>query len=289
LPAVLVALGRALLAVESLPAAIAELQRALMLDPGHDQARFLTGQAWAQAGEAEKALAFFDQLDDATPGLQAWRAKAQAMQSAGRSDPGYVRHLFDQFSADYDRRMRAELSYAAPEILGDLADLVMPGRQDLAVLDLGCGTGLAGAVFRARARRLDGIDLSPAMVEKARAKNLYDDLVVGDIETALPGSAYDLVIAADTLVYLGDLLPLMRAVRAHLSGDGYFLFTVEAAEEGFAQDFSLGPKRRWRHSETYLRQLAAETGLVLAGLVSASPRREKGEPVAGFAVAFAAG
>jgi len=293
LPAALVALGRALLAAENLPAAIAELQRALRLDPGHDEARLLTGRAWAEAGEAEKALAIFDQLDDAMPGLQAWRAKAQAMQGAERSDPGYVRHLFDQFSADYDRRMRAELSYAAPEILGDLADLVMPGRRDLAVLDLGCGTGLAGAVFRARARKLDGIDLSPAMIEKARAKNLYDYLVVGDIETALSetlrGSAYDLVIAADTLVYLGDLLPLMRAVRAHLSGDGYFLFTVEAAEEGFAQDFSLGPKRRWRHSETYLRQLAPEAGLILAGLVAASPRREKGEPVAGFAVGFAAG
>jgi predicted TPR repeat methyltransferase len=140
-------------------------------------------------------------------------------------------------------------------------------------------------VFRARARRLDGIDLSPAMVEKARAKNLYDHLVVGDIETALSGSAYDLVIAADTLVYLGDLLPLMRAVRAHLAGDGYFLFTVEAVREGF----SLGPKRRWRHSETYLRQLAAESGFILAGLVAASPRREKGEPVEGFAVSFAAG
>jgi predicted TPR repeat methyltransferase len=128
------------------------------------------------------------------------------------------------------------------------------------------------------------------MVEKARAKNLYDHLVVGDIETALSetallGSAYDLVVAADTLVYLGDLLPLMRAVRAHLAGDGYFLFTVEAAEEGF----SLGPKRRWRHSEAYLRQTAAETGFILAGLVAASPRQEKCEPVAGFAVGFAAG
>jgi predicted TPR repeat methyltransferase len=288
LPGALVALGRALLAAENLPAAIAELQRALRLDPGHDEARFLAGRAWAQAGEAEKALAVFDQLDAGMPGLEAWRAKAEAMRSAARSDPGYVRHLFDQFSADYDRRMRTELSYAAPEILGELADLVLPGRRELAVLDLGCGTGLAGGVFRARSRRLDGIDLSPAMVEKARAKNLYDHLAVGDIETGLAGPtydlSYDLVIAADTLVYLGDLLPLMRAVRAHLAGDGYFLFTVETAEQGF----SLGPKRRWRHSEAYLRRLAGEAGFLVAGLVAASPRREKGEPVAGFAVAFAA-
>jgi predicted TPR repeat methyltransferase len=284
LPGTLVALGRALLAAENLPAAIGELQRALRLDPDHDEARFLTGRAWAEAGEAEKALAIFDQLDAGMPGLSVWRAKAEGMRSAARSDPGYVRHLFDQFSADYDRRMRTELSYAAPEILGDLADMIMPGRQELVVLDLGCGTGLAGAVFRGRARRLDGIDLSPAMVEKAREKNLYDHLAVGDIETALSGLTYDLVIAADTLVYLGDLSPLMRRVRAHLAGDGYFLFTVEAADEGF----SLGPKRRWRHSEVYLRQLAAEAGFLLAGLVAASPRQENGEPVTGFAVGFAA-
>jgi len=283
LPAALVALGRALMAAENLPAAIAELQRALRLDPGHDEARFLTGRAWAEAGEGEKALAIFDQLDQGTPGLKEWRGRAEAMQGAQRSDPGYVRHLFDQFSADYDRRMRAELFYAAPEILGDLADMVMPGRRELAVLDLGCGTGLAGAVFRARARRLDGIDLSPAMIEKARAKNLYDHLFVGEIETALPDFPYDLMIAADTLIYLGDLLPLMRAVRARLAGDGYFLFTVETAEEGF----SLGPKRRWRHGKVYLRQLATEAGFVLAGMVAASARRESGEPVDGLAVGFA--
>ena len=109
---------------------------------------------------------------------------------------------------------------------------------------------------------------------------------MGDIEAALAvtGPAYDLILAADTLVYLGDLLPLMRAC-APILADGYFLFTVEAAEE----EFSLGPKRRWRHSEAYLRRIAAEAGLSLAGLVAASPRREEGDPVAGFAVGFAAG
>ena len=287
LPEALVALGRALLAAENLPAAIAELQRALRHDPDHQEARFLTGRAWTEAGEADKALAVFDQLDDQTPGLAEWRKRAEAMKDAAPSDPGYVRHLFDQFSADYDRRMRDELSYAAPEILRDLADLVMPGRQGLTVLDLGCGTGLGGVAFRPRALRLDGVDLSPAMVEKARAKNVYDHLMVGDIETALAesGPAYDLVIAADTLVYLGDLTPLFQNIRARLSGDGYFLFTVEAAE---GDGFAMGPKRRWRHSEAYLRRLAAASGLVLAGLVAASPRREAGVPVEGFAAAFAA-
>jgi predicted TPR repeat methyltransferase len=292
LPAVLVALGQALLAAENLPAAIAEFQRALRLDPGHVEARFLTGCAWAQAGEADKALEIFDGLDRVAPGLDSqllasWTARARAMKDAVRSDPGYVRHLFDQFSADYDSRMRGPLAYAAPEILRDLADMVMHGRSQLSILDLGCGTGLAGAVFQPLAARLDGLDLSPAMLEKARARGIYDDLAVGDIETALaaPGRSYDLILAADTLVYLGDLAPVFRGARSRLTAEGYFLFTVEAAEDGF----ELGPKRRWRHADAYLRTTAAVAGFTVTGLVAAAPRREANLPVAGFAVALAAG
>jgi len=178
--------------------------------------------------------------------------------------------------------MLGQLGYAAPQILKDLADLVMPGRGDLAVLDLGCGTGLAGLLFKPRAARLDGIDLSPAMIEKARARGIYDALIVGDIETGLSGR-YDLILAADTLVYLGDLKTLFAAVAGHLAPGGYFLFTTEAKQ---GSGFELGPKRRWRHGEAYLREAAGEAGLSVAGLVSASPRTESHQPVPGFAVAL---
>jgi predicted TPR repeat methyltransferase len=191
--------------------------------------------------------------------------------------------LFDQFSADYDKRMLVDLRYQAPEILANLFTFVMPGREALSILDLGCGTGLAGQVFKPVAARLDGVDLSPKMVAVARARGIYDHLAVADLETALaePG-AYDLILAADTLVYLGDLGAVFDAVRTKLSPDGYFLFTVERADAAF----ELGPKRRWRHSEAYLRDLAAKNGLSVAGLVAAVPRHEANRPVDGFAVAL---
>jgi predicted TPR repeat methyltransferase len=274
-------LGEALLRAGALPSAIAELQRALRLDPALEQARFLTACAWLEAGEAEKALEIFEVLET-SPEIEALTVRAHAIKEAPRSDAGYVRHLFDQFSADYDARMIGQLAYAAPQILGDLADLVMPGRERLAILDLGCGTGLAGAVFKSKAARLDGIDLSPAMIEKARARGIYDALQVSDIETVRLGT-YDLVLAADTLVYLGDLARLFRTVAGLLLPDGYFLFTTEAKEGG---GFELGPKRRWRHSEAYLREQAGAAGLSVAGLVAASPRTEANQPVPGFAVAL---
>jgi predicted TPR repeat methyltransferase len=282
---VALALGEALLAKGALPAAIAELQRASRLDPALERPRFLTARAWLEAGEAAHALAIFERLEQ-SPERDALISRAKAIAIAPRSDPGYVRHLFDQFSADYDNRMLGQLGYAAPQILKDLADLVMPGRDKLRVLDLGCGTGLAGLLFKPRAARLTGIDLSPAMIEKARARDVYDSLIVGDIETAL-GGEYDLILAADTLVYLGDLRPVFAAVADHLAPGGFFLFTTEAKEgQRGGPGFELGPKRRWRHGEAYLRQAAKTAGLSVAGLVSASPRTESHQPVPGFAIAL---
>ena len=275
-------LGAALLAAEELPTAIAEFQRVLRIDPGHAEARYLLGCAWLEAGEAEPALAAFAPLED-MPGLAERIAEAEAIKARPRSDAGYVRHLFDQFSTDYDARMLGSLCYRAPMILRELAALVIPGETGLDVLDLGCGTGLSGAAFKDRAGHLTGVDLSPAMIEKARARAIYDTLLVADIESGLGAARYDLVIAADTLVYLGDLDSAFNAVVAALKPGGWFLFTVEA---GAAEGFELGPKRRWRHSENYLRQCASGHGFAVAGFMDCVPRHEAHAPVNGFAVAL---
>jgi predicted TPR repeat methyltransferase len=279
-------LGEVMLAAGNLPTAIGEFQRALRLDPNLAGARAGLGRAWLEAGEAEKALEAFVQIDERSDALQEEIAEAEAMRTRPRSDAGYVRHLFDQFSTDYDVRMRGQLSYRAPEILREMAALILPKQDDLSILDLGCGTGLAGVAFEDMAARLDGIDLSPAMVEKARGLGIYDDLKVGDIETGLVafGRSYDLVLAADTVVYLGDLAPLLPHVTARLALDGTFLFTVEKKDGG---GFELGPKRRWRHSESYLREAAGHAGMSISGIVQCSPRMEAGVPVAGLAVALA--
>jgi predicted TPR repeat methyltransferase len=286
-PEAMVALGDALLAAGHLPAAIAEYQRALRLDPDDLRARLQLGLAWLEAGEAERALDQFRTIPPADGGarLAAHMERIQKIQTQQRSDAGYVRHLFDQFSADYDTRMRGQLAYQAPEVLRALADLVMPGAHDLAILDLGCGTGLAGAAFAGMAAAIDGVDLSPAMIAQSHDRKLYRDLAVGDLETTLGqgGAAYDLILAADTLVYLGDLTPTFAGVARRLRPGGLFLFTVERSPD---VDFELGPKRRWRHSEDYLRARAGLTGFEVAGLVACAPRTELAVPVDGLAVAL---
>jgi predicted TPR repeat methyltransferase len=133
--------------------------------------------------------------------------------------------------------------------------------------------------------RLDGIDIAPRMIEAARRRGIYDDLILGDIETILaePGQAYDLILAADTLIYIGDLSTVFAGVSKRLEQGGFYLFAVESMDHG---SWEQTPKNRFRHSESYLRAQAERAGLDFVELMECTLRRESSEPVKGFAVAL---
>ena len=287
-PEAAVAFGRALAANAALPAAIAEYQRALRADPDCGAAELALAEAWAEAGEPDRAEGHLTAALALGEDGGALAARLAAMRAQARSDAGYVRHLFDQFSSDYDARMRGALAYRAPEILAELMAMVSPGRpRRTPTLDLGCGTGLAAPAFRPFASRLTGVDLSPQMVAQATATGLYDALEVGDIENWLEATRqrFGRVIAADVFVYLGDLERVFAGVRRVLKPGGLFLFTVERSA---AADFTLQETKRWAHSEAYLRRLAQSAGLDVRGLLACTPRVNKGAPIAGLAAALAA-
>lgn len=284
-PDIAVAMGDALAAAGALPTAIAEYQRALRLDPTTVDAHLQLASLWLEAGEPAKAEAELDAAESNGADAATLEARREAIaehKSLKRASSGYVRHLFDQFAADYDERMRARLGYSAPETLRDLCALLLgPPRKSLDILDLGCGTGLSGVAFASYAKRLAGVDLSPGMLAKAQSLSLYDTLLVGDIE-ALPETigTFDLVVAADVLVYVGDLSKVFAQARRHLKRDGLYAFTTEKAEDG---DFALGPKRRYRHSEAYLRREAEVHGFDIASLIECVTRHDAGIPVPSLA------
>src|SRR5262249_34413521 len=136
------------------------------------------------------------------------------------------------------------LSYRAPALLRAAIERVCAARQHparfAAVLDLGCGTGLAGVEFRPLAERLTGVDLSPQMIAVARGKGAYARLVADDIgrflaAAAVEGARYDLVLAADVFTYFGDLAPLFAACASVLAPGGLVAFTVERSDgDGYA-------------------------------------------------------
>ncbi|MGB8601226.1 MAG: methyltransferase domain-containing protein, partial [Rhizomicrobium sp.] len=277
-------LGELLMRADLLPSAIGELQRALDLEPESNRVHYLLGSAWLQAGEAERALSFFAEVDEDTPGRADKISKAERILSRPRSDAAYVRHLFNYFSSNYDSHMLSQLQYQAPAALRQLFDMVAPGAATLDLLDLGCGTGLGGAAFRDVVRHMVGVDLSPRMLDQARKRGQYQSLILADIERpVIAENSFDLVLAADALVYLGELDKVLATAMRALRSGGHFLFTVEKKT---GEGYELGPKRRWRHSESYLRRAADLSGFDLVGIIACEPRNENAVPVAGFAVAL---
>ena len=274
--------GDPLQAVELLQPA---LRRAHADDPARRDATLLLASAWAALGEGAKAsaaLTTLPPLDDG-PDVAAVRA-AIAAADAGLS-PTFVRTLFDRYADRFEADLLDKLAYAGPRLIADALDRLQVGGG-LRVLDAGCGTGLAGPVLRDRAAWLAGVDLAPRMVERARAKGVYDSLRVGELvgELSDQAAAWDLIVAADVLVYVGDLAPVFAAAAAALRPGGLFVLTTErAVAEG---GFLLQESRRYAHGAAYLRATATAAGLSVALLEDCSARRDRGAPVPGLLAAL---
>jgi predicted TPR repeat methyltransferase len=154
------------------------------------------------------------------------------------------------------------------------------------MLDLGCGTGLAGAAFRPLVRRLTGVDLSAGMVAVAAAKNIYDRLETGDLLQFLKAEtrerrSYGLIVAADVFAYLAWLPPVVAAAARALAPGGLIAFTTETHA---GDDVILGDKLRYAHGAAHVRAAVTGAGLSLRTLAPASSRSEAGVPVPGLVV-----
>ncbi len=265
------------------------LVQALELAPGFATAWFALGAIRDRLGDREAAIAAFEKVRAADRedyhGARLQLARLGAGDATPAMTPTYVRRLFDQYAARYDVSLTEHLAYRGPALLRDAVEAVARTTERPlrfgSVLDLGCGTGLAGAVFRPFADWLVGVDLSPAMIDRAAAKGLYDRFITADVAAALAdeaanGAKYHLIIAADVFVYVNELAPIIADVARVLALDGAFAFTVEThAGDGV----KLLPTLRYAHGETYLRATLRNAGLAVASLAQASVRSEKGVPV----------
>lgn len=282
----------ALLEMNRLDEALAGFNRVLALRPDHAISWNNRGNTFVAMRRLEEAVASFDKALALAPELETAQNNRNLalleMKRVSRIPAVAVRALFDEYSSYYDSALVEQLGYRAPVHLRSLAERAMPNAAPpMRILDLGCGTGLSGEAFKdwSAGGRLDGIDLSPGMIEEARRRNIYSDLSVDDFETALgaPGLSYDLIIAADALIYNGDLRPVLSGAVRRLDPGGFCLFTVEKMEgEGWQQT----PANRFRHSQFYLRNVAAQVGFTVVEIMECALRNESNAPVEGFAVAL---
>lgn len=265
-------------------------EQALERAPNWAPAWFALAEAREKLGDLEAAARAFRMSLTADPddaqGAGARLALIDRAETSPALPPAYVARLFDGYAPRFDEHLTKGLGYRAPALIAEALAGVAPGRRFASALDLGCGTGLMGAELRRLADRLTGLDLSPAMIAKARKRGLYEELIVGDAAAILerePAAACNLIVAADMLVYVGDLAPLFAAVARALVGDGIFAFSAESrAGEGFR----LEPTMRFAHSRSYIETTARAGGLTPLLVQPASTRREAGADAPGLICLF---
>jgi predicted TPR repeat methyltransferase len=235
-----------------LPNALASLDQALALNANNGAVWSNRGMLLRDLQRKDEAAASFEKAFQLghNPALNAFylaSVRATAADAPAFAPRAYVENLFDNYADEFSGHLVQALNYRGHERLVQRLLQLQP-RRFQATLDAGCGTGLCGGLIRSHTERLDGLDISAAMVEKARAATLYDEVFHADAVDHLRAKAaaaaartdagqhgahpplYDLILAADVCNYIGALEPLFEAAYAALARGGQFCFTVEAME-----------------------------------------------------------
>ncbi len=241
------------------------------------------------AGNEERALEFLDVWLERVPDDPIARHTLDTFgkEEIGRASAAYVTELFDTFADSFDEVLEG-LEYRAPLLIAEaVRKAVLPEGCFESVLDLGCGTGLCGKYLNEKGicARLTGIDLSEAMLEKARERGIYNVLERADIPEYLSGceSEFDLIVSSDVFTYLGDLNGVFSGIFKALKRDGCAIFTV--TENVSAPDsYVLGPSGRFAHGEKYVSRKLDENGLFSKAVTRVELRKEMGESVPGLLV-----
>ena len=213
-----------------------------------------------------------------------------------RAPLAWVRGLYEGQARLWNESMKIPgRGYLGPELLAQAlaqalahtGDGVLGGRAGLtmfdAVLDAGCGSGLCGPLLRPLARRLDGMDFSPAMLKLAKASGMYDRLDEAEVVEHLAGcrAEYDLILAAAVFIYLGELGPVLAAASAALKPGGFLAFTL------FPQDgasYDLTATAYYRHGRDHVRSRVAQAGFEVCASLEGVHEYCDDQPVQGLAL-----
>jgi predicted TPR repeat methyltransferase len=277
-----------------LPAAADLLIQAIELAPDFTSAWFTLGNIREELGEIDAAVSAFRRAQASDPGdrhgagLRLMRLGAEPLSGMSQI---YVRTLFDQYAPRFESSLVGDLGYRGPELLFRAVLSVRSAARKPAffrrAIDLGCGTGLAASAFANEVDHFIGVDLSPRMIERARATGLYSELEVADMLQGLrtrPDASAELILAADAMVYVADVAPVLEEASRVLMSGGLVAFTTETHD---GEGVVIGQGLRYAHAAAYVRAVVESGGLKLSLLEDSSARNEDDAPVPGL-VAVAA-
>ena len=269
------------------------LARAFNLDPHNTAIGMQLAAVLRYQDKLEAASEVYHRLVEIDPdnvSAQFYLAATTEGENPPERVPGaVVRTVYDHAGggANFDASLTQQMQYKGPELLDQaVRQALPPDAGGLHILELGCGTGLCGSLLSSLAEHMVGVDLSTEMVESARRKGIYDELLVEDLHEVLDRSAgrFDLVFGMDVFCYFGDLGELVGKCVAALRSGGLLAFSVEKAEPGKPWQFHR--YGHFLHSIEHIRSVAANLGLTEQSVTEAALRIEMREPRIGYVCLF---
>lgn len=255
----------------------------LLSGPTQDKPKKMLGIAYYRLNRIKEAAATYRQWLEEEPGNPVAAhlyAACAGQQTPSRASNAYIEKTFNEFAERFEENLVAQLGYNGHEMIGHaLRRLGLP-RATLNGLDAGCGTGLCGPVVRPYVHKLIGIDLSAQILALARQKNSYDELINIELSVYMRAhpNEFDLIVAADTLIYFGELDSPLSAMRNSLKKDGIVICTFEEALDINA-GYKLNPSGRYSHDRAYLSSLFEGHRLKIVSMEPFVVRQEFERPV----------
>jgi predicted TPR repeat methyltransferase len=275
-------MGSALQKQGDLDAAIDSYKSALKIKPDYAHALNNMGAVQKQKGDTEAAVRSFKQALNIKPDYAVVQHTLDALTGKQtESVPNdYIEALFDDYAVNFDDGLVKKLEYRFPKLIAELIIKNQSGAPLGSILDLGCGTGLAGVELKEFCHNIEGIDLSKEMLTEARRKNVYDKLNhTGIIEYLSEAMLdFDLFVSADVFVYVGELSEVFRLIKSRNKRKGRLVFSTEHTQK---DGFTLETSGRFSHSRSYIESLCEEFNYQVLHFSKRTLRKEKGEFLTG--------
>jgi predicted TPR repeat methyltransferase len=273
--------------------ALAEVEAALKL-VDMDQSAFThysMGVILAKCGLNETARRQFEQYLARDPedqrGARLWLAGLGFESAPEKPSNTLLSRLYNSRATYWDIAA-AKSDYCAVDLVVDAVGRLIDPNQSVDIMDAGCGTGLVGMRLRNRARRLEGIDLSAAMLERCKLKGVYDELHQGDLVSFLAEhpNSYDVITCAATLIHFGDLRPAFEAASRALRHRGFFVFTTFCTKDEAREDITVAVfddlEGCFAHSCSYVTRVAENADFAVDILERRPHEHHKGKPRMGI-------
>jgi predicted TPR repeat methyltransferase len=252
------------------------------------------GELLARCGAPEAALVCFkahlERHPDDAEGIGMWVAALGGAPVPERASSSHLDRLYTNRASSWDQKANTANGYFGARMVAAMLTRLSTGPQLLDILDLGCGTGLVGDLVAAKARQLVGVDASLPMLDRARAKHLYQHLEHGDLIDFMRQrpDCCDAITCAATLIHFGDLRPAFEAAASSLRDGGLFIMTLFPNEND--EEISVIGEDGWlqggcfKHGHNYVQRLAENTGFVVAAIDSGVHEYQKQKPVMGLVI-----